>query len=362
MNPDVSRLKIINMAVVPALHQLTRLEALEIDFCIKQPTDVITQVSTHSLLTSLKISNTFTQPHHIAQLNWPRNLAILNLKNNNITSFTLDVLPVACHTLILENNMIQLIRSTTVHSSLRHLSLCANILRTFPCLQCPNLHSLDLSYNQIKSLNQNLKSLSNLQVLDLTCNQLELENSAILEVLPQNVQKIGLSYNNVTELHPLKQVPLIVNTEKDVFNIAGNIYYTRLCGPYNTKMHKQLQITRYVTLYPFLPLNIKSPANECRLAYADFARADRLRAALLFCRYDKTLVSDAGGNSIHLCVFVALHLWIRGQYANAEVALHGLELSLNISTQVEFDECKKLIATCVKGQQELMSQENCLMC
>jgi Leucine-rich repeat (LRR) protein/GTPase SAR1 family protein len=134
-----------------------------------------------------------------------RKLHTLDLSNNHLTQFPLEILQLDnLHHLSLENNQIpyvtDFILSQLKSTQLMLLNLESNDLVEFPSglSRFSHLRTLRLSNNQITSV-PSLAGLSNLEVLTLSNNKLSSLDDSCITTL-QKLHTLRLSFNNLTSL------------------------------------------------------------------------------------------------------------------------------------------------------------------
>jgi hypothetical protein len=138
----------------------------------------------------------------------------LDLSGNNITSMNFALLLNSCPNLILlllnDNALMELYFTDALkpHKRLKILSLDNNLLPFLPNILLnkqsllPSLTTMLMRFNSIRTI-EDLRHLTHLEVLDLQCNKLTGELSAITELLPmKTLHALNLSDNYIINAYP----------------------------------------------------------------------------------------------------------------------------------------------------------------
>lgn len=106
------------------------------------------------------------------QLSALKKLEFLNLSNNSISGFSVNVIASlkSLKVLLLSSNHIVQLEDRCFPDSLIELSVCRNRLVEFQeALVIPSLRRLDVSFNQIRGLPASVATMTNLEELNLVC-------------------------------------------------------------------------------------------------------------------------------------------------------------------------------------------------
>ena len=121
-----------------------------------------------------------------------------------------------------------------LRDSLRSFDLSKNAFKIVPILipSFTQLKTLYLSNCGLQSISTDLRSLTNLQHLDLSCNDLEIDT---LTLLPTSITKLNLSHNHFSAIPPilssliiLTDLDLSYNRIENMLNIGQNTTLTIL--------------------------------------------------------------------------------------------------------------------------------------
>ena len=168
----------------------------------------------HRNIKILDLSN--NQITSLENVIFPTNLEILDLQNNQITSLQNVIFPTNIMKLLIENNQITSLQNVIFPTNLKFLYLENNQITSLENVIFPeNLKSLELQYNQITSL-ENINFPRQLETIKLANNRIKIIKDI---TFPESLIYLNLSYNNIEFI---ENVRIPVSLLNSYFNIYGN--------------------------------------------------------------------------------------------------------------------------------------------
>ena len=171
----------------------------------------------HAELINLDLSHNYLKTLLNGSLQTTPNLKILNLSFNNIVSLKTDnfLKLQNLRTLKIDNNLIKEVPASIFPESLIELDISFNLLKTLP-ENLTEIRILNVGYNQISTLNDELINSHQLVNLNFSGNNLE----TFPNINMKNLKILDISYNNLLHIPStlnLKNLPVL-----EILAISGN--------------------------------------------------------------------------------------------------------------------------------------------